>query len=186
MVFAARTIALDAFRATFGEAFISTTCQKTKKQSKTTRLIDMTISTTYIFLVRLPCCQAGCDRDFPNLVSHSLPETARCPQEQRLGRASGTRSFQNTNRAGSTVNATARLDNQRCVVKTGALKEADGFLSHCRPSVNDTRVRVRGFRLVKVEPRRSKSSELVASKRQFKQQRIRKGYSVCNRLNARN
>ena len=52
-----------------------------------------------------------------------------------------------------------RTDNQRRVAVTGALKEADGAFPNCQPTVNHAGVTARGFRLVKVEPRDSKSSE---------------------------
>jgi hypothetical protein len=62
------------------------------------------------------------------------------------------------NRAGSTDNASARPDNQRCVDETSALKDVAGF-GYLLRTVNHAGVTARGFRLVKVEPRDSKSSE---------------------------
>lgn len=62
-------------------------------------------------------------------------------------------------RAGSTDNASSRPDNQRCVDETGALKDSTGSFCHSSRTVNHAGVTARGFRLVKVEPRDSKSSE---------------------------
>ena len=71
-----------------------------------------------------------------------------------------------------------RIDNQRRVVETGTLKEECGSFCHGIPSVNHPCVKGRGFRLVKVEPRDSKSSELVPRKRRFKHQKSQKGFCM--------
>lgn len=74
-----------------------------------------------------------------------------------------------------------RKRGERPVWNPDNIQEADRDFSHCRPTVNHAGVTAIGFRLVKVEPRDSKSSERFPFWRSFKQQQSF-GVTVCNRL----
>ena len=115
-----------------------------------------------------------------NLPLRTMPDTGYRAFAKSFSTLSGF-FFGHMNHADSTAITAARSDNQRLAVETGQLKESHASYWHCAASVSHAGVTARGFRLVKVEPRDSKSSELVPSARQFKQQRSCR-VSVCNRL----
>jgi len=118
-------------------------------------------------------CLPGCSLKAGGVSAFSMPLCAQVLHQCASGRQP-SRNFR-LDRADSTDNVSARSDNQRLAVETGQLKESNPSFWDCLASVSHAGVTARGFRLVKVEPRDSKSSELVRSVRQFKQQRFRKG-----------
>jgi hypothetical protein len=67
--------------------------------------------------------------------------------------------------------------------ETGALEEADGSFCHGLPSVCYAGVTARGCRLVKVEPRDTKSSEPRPKRNEYSSNRIPLGFLFATDLN---